>query len=128
MTIEQTRDQVERVRARFDLDPGAHALALADRLNWLSTELAMGGDYEFASVCNLEALDVLTTHLDPLELTPGEEFRCAGIAAGVASGLLIDNRAELALPLLDRAIDAHSRLPHLAGDTIERPTFDPPPA
>ncbi len=37
MTIEQTRDEVERVRERFDHDPGAHALALADRFNWLST-------------------------------------------------------------------------------------------
>lgn len=129
MTIEQTRDEVERVRARFGRDPGAHALALADRLNWLSTELAMGGDYEFASACTLEAAEVLTAHLDPLALTPGEEFRYAGIVAGVTSGLLIDNRADLALPLLDRAVDAHACLAHLAGDTIVQPTFgSPPPA
>ncbi len=129
MTIEQTRDEVERLRARVASDPGAHALALADRLNWLSTELAMGGDYELSSVCDLEAVDVLTTHLDPLALTPGEEFRYAGVAAGVAAGLLVDNRAELALPLLDRAVDAHARLAHLAGLAIEQPTFgSPPPA
>jgi len=127
MTIEQTRDEVERLRARFDLDPGAHALALADRLNWLSTEFAMNGDYEVASVCDLEALEVLTTHLDPLALPPGEEFRYAGIVTGVAAGLLVDNRAELALPLLDRAVDAHARLAHLAGDTIVQPTFGSPP-
>ncbi len=127
MTIEQTRDEVDRLRARFALDPGAHALALADQLNRLSVDVAMRGDYEFASTCDLEAVDVLTTHLDPLVLPPGEEFRYAGIVAGVASGLLIDNRADLALPLLDRAVDAHARLAHLAGDTIVQPTFDPPP-
>ncbi len=87
----------------------------------------MNGDYEFSAACNLEALEVLTAHLDPLGLTPGEEFRYAGIAAGVASGLLVDNRAELALPLLDRAVDTHSRLAHLAGDTIAQPTFGSPP-
>ncbi|PKQ14627.1 MAG: hypothetical protein CVT68_10910, partial [Actinobacteria bacterium HGW-Actinobacteria-8] len=129
MTTEQTRDDVERIRARFDLDPRAHALGLADRLNSLSTELALDGDYDFSSVCTLEALDVLTTHLEPLTLPPGEEFRYASIVVGVTAGLLIDNRAELALPLLDRAVHAHARLAHLAGNTIEQPTFgSPPPA
>src|SRR5664279_1315445 len=127
MTIEQTRDEVDRLRARLASDPRAHALALADQLNRLSTELAMGGDYEASATCSLEAVEVVAAHIDPLTLPPAEEFRYAGIVAGVASGLLIDDRADLALPLLDRAVDAHARLAHLAGDTIVQPTLGPPP-
>jgi hypothetical protein len=127
MTIEQTRAEVDRLRARFVSDPRTHALALADQLNRLSLDVAMRGDHDASADCNLEAVGVLTAHLDPLVLPPGEEFRYAGIVAGVAAGLLIDNRADLALPLLDRAVDAHARLAHLAGDAIVQPTFDPPP-
>lgn len=131
MTIEQTRNEVERLRARLDSGPrpGSQtiALALADQLNHLSTDLAMHGDYDASAACNLEVIRVIAAHVDPLTLPPSEEFRYAGIAASLASGLLIDDRADDAAGLLDHAIEVHSRLAHLAGDAITQPTFGPPP-
>ena len=127
MTIEQTRDEVDRLRARLASDPRAHALALADQLNSLSVDLAMRGEYDAAAACDLEVVKVLAAHIDPLTLPPAEEFRYAGIVAGIASGLLIDDRADLAAGLLDHAVDVHLRLAHLAGDAIVQPTFGPAP-
>lgn len=131
MTIEQTRDEVERLRARLAScpRPGSQtlALALADQLNSLSIDLAMRGDYDASATCTLEAVKVIAAHIDPLTLPPAEEFRYAGIVAGIASGLLIDDRADDAEGLLDYAVEVHSRLAHLAGDTVVQPTFGPPP-
>lgn len=130
MTIEQTRNEVERLRARLASDPRARpqtlALALADQLNSLSTDLAVRGEYEAAAACDLEVIKVLAAHIDPLTLPPADEFRYAGIVACLASGLLIDDRADDAAGLLDHAVDVHRCLAHLAGDTIVQPTFDPP--
>lgn len=127
MTIEQTTTEVDRLRARLAANPREHALALADQLSHLSLDLAMRGDYDAAAACDLEAVRVLAAHIDPLTLPPAEEFKYASIVAGIASGLLIDDRAELAFGLLDHAIDVHGRLDHLAGQAIEQPTFGPPP-
>lgn len=131
MTIEQTRNEVERLRARLDSAPRSSsqtlALALADQLNQLSTDLAIRGDYDGAAACNLEVIKVIAAHIDPLTLPPSEEFRDACIVASLASGLLIDDRADDAAGLLDYAIEVHSRLAHLAGDAVAQPTFGPPP-
>ena len=131
MTIEQTRDEVERLRARLAScpRPGSQtlALALADGLNRLSIDLAMSGDHNASAACNLDALSVLIAHIDPLTLSPGEEFRDAGIMVNIASGLLIDDRADDAAGLLDYAVEVHSRLAHLAGDAVVQPMFGPPP-
>ncbi|NYI42642.1 hypothetical protein [Demequina lutea] len=127
MTIEQTRDEVERLRARVASDPRAHELALADQLNLLSIDLAMRGDYDASAKVTIEALKVIAAHIDPLLLPPAEEFRYAGIVVGLASGLLIDDRADDAAGLLDYTIEVHARLAHLAGDAIVQPTFGPPP-
>jgi hypothetical protein len=131
VTIEQTRNEVERLRARLASDPHSRsqtlALALADQLNSLSVDLAMRGEYDAAAACDLEVIRVLAAHIDPLTLPPAEEFRYAGIVAGLASGLLIDDRADDAAGLLDHAVHVHLRLAHLAGDTIVQPTFGPPP-
>ena len=131
MTIEQTRNEVERLRARLASDPRSRsqtlALALADQLNRLSTDLAMGGDYRAAAACNLDVIKVIAAHIDPLTLPAAEEFRYAGVIAGLASGLLIDDRANNAAVLLDYAIEVHVRWAHLAGEAIAQPTFDPPP-
>ncbi len=130
MTIEQTRDEVERLRARLASCPRPRsqtlALALADQLNRLSIDLAMRGDHKASAACNLDALSVLIAHIDPLTLSPGEEFRDAGIMASIASGLLIDDRADDAAGLLDYTIEVHARLAYLAGDAIVQPTFGPP--
>ena len=131
MTIEQARDEVERLRARLASDPRPRsqtlALALADQLNRLSIDLAMSGDHKASAACSLEAVKVIAAHIDPLTLPPAEEFRYAGIVAGIASGLLIDDRADDAAGLLDHAVDVHARLAHLAGDATVQPIFGRPP-
>ncbi len=128
MTIEQTRDEVERLRARLASDPQSHALALAlaDQLNQLSINVAMRGDYDGSATLTLEAL-AATAHIDPLTLPPPQEFKYAATIAGIATGLLIDDRADDAAGLLDYTIEVHLRLAHLAGEAIEQPTFGPPP-
>lgn len=130
MTIEQTRNEVERLRARLASCPRSRsqtlALALADQLNSLSTDLAMRGEYDAAAACDLEVIKVIAAHIDPLTLPPAEEFRYAGIVACLASGLLIDDRADDAAGLLDYTIEVHLRLAHLAGGAIVQPTFGPP--
>lgn len=133
MTIEQTRNEVERLRSRLASGPrfGSQtiALALADQLNRLSIDLAMRGDYDAAADCNLDVIKVMAAHIDPLTLPPAQEFRYASIVANLASGLLIDDRADDAAGLLDHAIEVHVRLAHLAGQTIAQPTCgaQPPP-
>lgn len=128
MGLEQTKDQVKALRALFAADPRAHALALADQLNWLSIEFGLRGDYDSATACTAEAFEVITTHLDPFQLPPGERFKYAGLVSSVAASLIMDQDAGRALPVLDAALDAHALLEHLAGTTVEQPTFSPPPA
>ena len=127
MSIEQTKDEVERLRACVASDPRAHALALADQLNHLSMDLALNGDYGESAAHTLEALKVLIAHIDPLTLPPPEEFTYAGIIAGIAVGLLVDDRADDAEGLLAHTADVHLRLAHLAGDAIVQPHYGPPP-
>lgn len=128
MSIDQTRDHVKELRERFASDPAAHALALADQLNWLGLEFGLTGDYDSAAACTNEAFEVLTAHVVPSALSPGEEFRYACLAASVATGLLMEGRGALALPLLNTAIEANATLSHLAGATVVQPTFEPPTA
>ncbi len=127
MSIEQTRDEVERLRACLASDPRAHALALAHQLNQLSIDLAMDCDYEASAAHTLEALKVLIAHIDPLTLPPPEEFKYASIIAGIAVGLLVDDCADDAEGLLAHTADVHRRLAHLAGDAIVQPHYGPPP-
>ena len=127
VSIEQTRDEVERLRACLASDPRAYALALAGQLNQLSIDLAMDGEYEASATHTLEALTVLIADIDPLSLPPPEEFRYASIIAGIAVGLLVDDRADDAEGLLDHTAEVHLRLAHLAGDAIVQPTSGPPP-
>jgi len=127
MSIEQTRNEVERLRVCLASHPRVYALVLADQRNQLSTDLALSGDYDASATHTLEALKVLIAHIDPLTLPPPEEFRYASIIAGIAAGLLIDDRADDAAGLLGHAVDVHLRLAHLAGDAIVQPACGPPP-
>ncbi len=116
MSVDSTRNDIERLRADFDRQPRESAIHLAQRLSWYSMQLALDKKHAESEATWVEALEVaehVLTGPDPSQFERTELIR---IGAGTARCMVEAGRPEQALDVLAKAEDQYQRLASEATD------------
>ncbi len=116
MSVESTRNDIERLRADFDRQPRESAIHLAQRLSWYSLQLALDKKHAESEATWVEALEVaeyVLTGPDPSQFERTELIR---INVGTARCMVEAGRPEQALDVLARAEHQYQRLAAAATD------------
>lgn len=116
MSVERTRNDIERLRADFDRQPRESAIHLAQRLSWYSMQLAQDNQHDESEATWREALEVaehVLTGPDPSQFERTELIR---INVGTARCMVEAGRAEQALEVLAKAEHQYQQLAAAASD------------
>lgn len=110
MSVERTRNDIERLRADFDRQPRESAIHLAQRLSWYSMQLAQEHRAAESEATWLEALAVaehVLTGPDPSQFERTELIR---INVGTARCMVEAGQPEQALDVLAKAEHQYQQL------------------
>jgi hypothetical protein len=116
MSVESTRNDIERLRADFDRQPRESAIHLAQRLSWYSMQLSQDKKHAESEATWVEALEVaehVLTGPDPSQFERTELIR---INVGTARCMVEASRPEQALDVLARAEHQYQQLAAAAPD------------
>ncbi len=116
MSVEQTRNDIERLRADFVRQPRESAIHLAQRLSWYSMQLAQDNQHDESEATWLEALEVaehVLTGPDPSQFERTELIR---INVGTARCMVEAGRPEQALNVLAKAEQQYQQLAEATTD------------
>lgn len=116
MSVESTRNDIERLRADFDRQPRESAIHLAQRLSWYSMQLALANQPAESEATWLEALEVaeyVLTGPDPSQFERTELIR---INVGTARCMVEAGRPAQALDVLAKAEVQYQQLADAATD------------
>lgn len=103
MNLDQTREDIARLRVDFEREPRETALPLAQKLAWHSMELALTNQLDHSEHTWCEAMDVIGHVLVGPAPTHLERTEFIRIALGTARSLLIKGRVIESLAIVDEA-------------------------
>ncbi|WP_291379258.1 hypothetical protein [Demequina sp.] len=118
MSLEQTRNDVTRLRAEFIREPRDHALHLAQRLSWYSMQLALDNQQAESEATWTEALEVAEHVLTGPEPSQFERTELIRIGVGTARCMVEAGRPEEALEVLAKAEQQYQLLAAAAAEPM----------
>lgn len=116
VTIEHTRRDITRLRAKFDEDPRESALHLAQRLSWYSMQLALDNQPDASQATWVEALEVASHVLTGPGPSQFERTELIRIGVGTARCMVQAGRATEALEVAAKAAEQYRALAAEAAD------------
>ena len=116
MSVDSTRNDIERLRADFDRQPRESAIHLAQRLSWYSMQPALDKKHAESEATWVEALRIAEHVLTDPGPSQFERTELIRIGAGTARCMVEAGRPEQALDVLAKAEDQYQRLAAAATD------------
>jgi hypothetical protein len=116
VTIEHTRRDITRLRAKFDQAPRESALHLAQRLSWYSMQLALDNQPDASQATWVEALEVAGHVLTGPGPSQFERTELIRIGIGTARCMVQAGRPDEALEVAAKATEQYSALAAEATD------------
>lgn len=118
MSIEQTRQDITRLRAKFEQEPRESALHLAQRLSWYSMQLALANQHDASEATWSEALEVANHVLTGPGPSQFERTELIRIGVGTARCMVQAGRPEQALAVTAKANEQYLALADAAVDPV----------
>lgn len=116
VSIENTRQDITRLRAKFEQEPRDAALHLAQRLSWYSMQLALDNQQEESEATWSEALEVANHVLTGPGPSQFERTELIRIGVGTARCMVQAGRPEQALDVTAKAEQQYQALAAAATD------------